>query len=83
METQSTGLAPSWFKQYNKDATTESWFEYYRGPDLGTAQHRPHVVPAGRKGKTERPYGSGLGFNGTLMTKMSLDSKGVLAGSTL
>ena len=32
----------------------ESWFEYYRGPDPGTVQHRPPVAPAGRKDKTDR-----------------------------
>lgn len=85
METQNTGLAPPWFKQYNKDATGESWFEYYRGPDLGTVPHTPTVAPAGRKGKTEAIISltEELDFNGTQMTKMPFDSKGVLAGGTL
>lgn len=69
------------------NATRESWFEYYRGPDLGTVPHTPTVAPAGMKGKTDREaiisLTEELDFNGTQMTKMPFDSKGVLAVGTL
>lgn len=69
-QTQNTGLAPSWFKQYTKDATRESWFEYCRGPEVGIVQHRTAVAPAGSKGKADREVG--ISLTGVGLVSMTL-----------